>query len=91
MADLKVPPSPTASAYSSSSTSTNTSNSKKNGPPQTVTNVDDPSHPLHHHRRIVTDFEYGDVLGEGSYSTVRHAYTCSIYDSFPMQIGADWT
>ncbi|KAI9251731.1 kinase-like domain-containing protein [Sporodiniella umbellata] len=34
------------------------------------TEVDDPSHPLHHHRRIVTDFEYGDILGEGSYSTV---------------------
>ncbi|CEI87079.1 Putative AGC/PDK1 protein kinase [Rhizopus microsporus] len=34
------------------------------------TQVDDPSHPLHHHRRIVTDFEYGDILGEGSYSTV---------------------
>ncbi|KAI8881322.1 kinase-like protein [Backusella circina FSU 941] len=69
MADLKVPPSPTASAYSNSSTSTNASNTKKNAP-QTVTNVDDPSHPLYHHRRIVTDFEYGDVLGEGSYSTV---------------------
>ncbi|KAG1464331.1 hypothetical protein G6F46_006591 [Rhizopus delemar] len=26
--------------------------------------------PLHHHRRIVTDFEYGDIIGEGSYSTV---------------------
>ncbi|CAO3696991.1 unnamed protein product [Rhizopus microsporus] len=34
------------------------------------TQVDNPSHPLHHHRRIVTDFEYGDILGEGSYSTV---------------------
>ncbi|KAF7731381.1 3-phosphoinositide dependent protein kinase-1 [Apophysomyces ossiformis] len=38
--------------------------------PTTVTNVDDPSHPLFHHRRTVTDFEYGDILGEGSYSTV---------------------
>lgn len=35
------------------------------------TDVDDPSHPLHHHRRVVSDFEYGDILGEGSYSTVR--------------------
>ncbi|CAO3692100.1 unnamed protein product [Rhizopus stolonifer] len=34
------------------------------------TEADDPSHPLYHHRRIVTDFEYGDILGEGSYSTV---------------------
>ncbi|KAG1467551.1 hypothetical protein G6F56_004353 [Rhizopus delemar] len=34
------------------------------------TEADDPTHPLHHHRRIVTDFEYGDILGEGSYSTV---------------------
>ncbi|KAG0163714.1 3-phosphoinositide dependent protein kinase-1 [Apophysomyces sp. BC1034] len=38
--------------------------------PTTVTNVDDPSHPLFHHRRTVGDFEYGDILGEGSYSTV---------------------
>ncbi|KAI8084701.1 kinase-like domain-containing protein, partial [Halteromyces radiatus] len=36
----------------------------------TVTDIDDPSHPLHHHRRTVADFEYGDALGEGSYSTV---------------------
>lgn len=35
------------------------------------TEADDPTHPLHHHRRIVTDFEYGDILGEGSYSTVN--------------------
>jgi hypothetical protein len=32
--------------------------------------VDDPSHPLHHHRRTVTDFDYGEAIGEGSYSTV---------------------
>ncbi|KAG1463714.1 hypothetical protein G6F46_001470 [Rhizopus delemar] len=38
--------------------------------PVLSTNVDDPSHPLHHQRRTVTDFEYGDILGEGSYSTV---------------------
>ena len=35
------------------------------------TEVDDPSHPLYPHRRIVTDFEYGEILGEGSYSTVE--------------------
>ncbi|KAI8371756.1 kinase-like domain-containing protein [Radiomyces spectabilis] len=39
-------------------------------PPTNVTNIDDPSHPLFHHRRSVGDFTYGDVLGEGSYSTV---------------------
>ncbi|KAI9315564.1 kinase-like domain-containing protein [Dichotomocladium elegans] len=38
--------------------------------PTMTTDVDDPSHPLFHHRRTVTDFEYGPVLGEGSYSTV---------------------
>ncbi|KAI8331405.1 kinase-like domain-containing protein [Chlamydoabsidia padenii] len=38
--------------------------------PLTVTDVDDPSHPLYHHRRTVADFEYGEALGEGSYSTV---------------------
>ncbi|KAI8371005.1 kinase-like domain-containing protein [Blakeslea trispora] len=38
--------------------------------PTLSTDVDDPSHPLHHHRRVVTDFDYGDILGEGSYSTV---------------------
>ncbi|RCI06544.1 pkb-activating kinase-like protein [Rhizopus stolonifer] len=38
--------------------------------PSLNTEVDDPSHPLHLHRREVTDFEYGDILGEGSYSTV---------------------
>ncbi|ORX44260.1 kinase-like protein [Hesseltinella vesiculosa] len=35
-----------------------------------VTDLDDPNHPLHHHRRTVNDFEYGHALGEGSYSTV---------------------
>lgn len=39
--------------------------------PTLSTEVDDPSHPLYHHRRIVTDFDYGDILGEGSYSTVK--------------------
>ena len=39
--------------------------------PTLSTDVDDPSHPLHHHRRVVTDFDYGDILGEGSYSTVK--------------------
>ncbi|KAI9280470.1 kinase-like domain-containing protein [Sporodiniella umbellata] len=38
--------------------------------PSLSTEVDNPSHPLHLHRREVTDFEYGDILGEGSYSTV---------------------
>lgn len=41
-----------------------------NREPTLSTEVDDPSHPLYHHRRIVTDFDYGDILGEGSYSTV---------------------
>ncbi|KAI8330995.1 kinase-like domain-containing protein [Chlamydoabsidia padenii] len=38
-----------------------------------VTNVNDPSHPLHHQRRTVSDFDYGELLGEGSYSTVLMA------------------
>jgi hypothetical protein len=38
----------------------------------TVVSVDDPSHPLHHHRRMVTDFDYGEAIGEGSYSTVSY-------------------
>jgi 3-phosphoinositide dependent protein kinase-1 len=42
--------------------------------PTLSTEVDDPSHPLYHHRRIVTDFDYGDILGEGSYSTVKSFY-----------------
>ncbi|ORZ15857.1 kinase-like domain-containing protein [Absidia repens] len=41
--------------------------------PTTVTDVDDPRHPLHHHRRTVTDFDYGQLLGEGSYSLVLEA------------------
>lgn len=40
--------------------------------PTTVTSVDDPSHPLHLHRRTVTDFDFGDAIGEGSYSTVSY-------------------
>ncbi|KAI9256536.1 kinase-like domain-containing protein [Phascolomyces articulosus] len=38
--------------------------------PTTTTDVDNPAHPLYRHRRTVVDFEYGPVLGEGSYSTV---------------------
>jgi hypothetical protein len=34
---------------------------------------------LHHHRRIVTDFEYGDIIGEGSYSTVRQKVLCLLF------------
>lgn len=51
--------------------STASSNLAAGGPEPTLsTEVDDPSHPLFHHRRIVTDFDYGEILGEGSYSTV---------------------
>jgi 3-phosphoinositide dependent protein kinase-1 len=42
--------------------------------PTLDTEVDNPSHPLYHHRRVVNDFDYGDILGEGSYSTVRPHY-----------------
>jgi hypothetical protein len=52
------------------------------------TQVDDPSHPLHHHRRIVTDFEYGDILGEGSYSTVCVCITIIIL--FLFFVGTCW-
>lgn len=56
------------------STATNHStNLAAGGPEPTLsTEVDDPSHPLFHHRRIVTDFDYGETLGEGSYSTVQY-------------------
>lgn len=55
------------------STSTTSSHHTAGGPEPTLnTEVDDPSHPLFHHRRIVTDFDYGDILGEGSYSTVKY-------------------
>jgi 3-phosphoinositide dependent protein kinase-1 len=58
-----------SSRYSTSTTTT--SHQAAGGPEPTLnTEVDDPSHPLFYHRRIVTDFEYGDILGEGSYSTV---------------------
>lgn len=63
----ETPSSPKYSQYSTSSTY-----SAHVGPEPTLsTEVDDPSHPLYHHRRIVTDFDYGDILGEGSYSTVK--------------------
>lgn len=48
--------------------------------PTLSTDVDDPSHPLYHHRRIVTDFDYGDTLGEGSYSTVNALLCNMLYD-----------
>lgn len=55
--------------------STASSNSAAGGPEPTLsTEVDDPSHPLFHHRRIVTDFDYGEILGEGSYSTVEYIF-----------------
>ncbi|KAI8973042.1 kinase-like domain-containing protein [Pilobolus umbonatus] len=38
--------------------------------PTLSTEVDNPSHPLHPLRRDVGDFDYGDIIGEGSYSTV---------------------
>lgn len=47
-----------------------TTNLHPQQPPPPMTDVDDPSHPLYHHRRTVADFEYGEALGEGSYSTV---------------------
>ncbi|KAI9306561.1 kinase-like domain-containing protein [Cunninghamella echinulata] len=61
-------PLPTTSVSSSNSTNEIKNNNKTSS--VTVTNIDDPSHPLYQHRRIVSDFEYGDILGEGSYSTV---------------------
>ncbi|KAI7878635.1 Pkinase-domain-containing protein [Lichtheimia hyalospora FSU 10163] len=53
-----------------SSSNNNTTPPQQPPPPVTSTDVDDPSHPLFRHRRTVTDFDYGPVLGEGSYSTV---------------------
>jgi 3-phosphoinositide dependent protein kinase-1 len=65
----QVPSSPTRSS----------SNSSNHVPGPTLsTDVDDPSHPLYHHRRIVTDFDYGDILGEGSYSTVKYLLCISL-------------
>ncbi|KAL9551049.1 hypothetical protein MBANPS3_004451 [Mucor bainieri] len=61
-----APPSPTQSTSNQSLTN----NLHKGREPTLSTDVDDPSHPLYHHRRIVTDFDYGEILGEGSYSTV---------------------
>ncbi|GAN09504.1 3-phosphoinositide-dependent protein kinase 1-like isoform X3 [Mucor ambiguus] len=61
-----APPSPTQSTSNQSLTN----NLNKGREPTLSTDVDDPSHPLYHHRRIVTDFDYGEILGEGSYSTV---------------------
>ncbi|KAF1799726.1 kinase-like domain-containing protein [Mucor lusitanicus] len=61
-----APPSPTQSTSNQSLAN----NLAKGREPTLSTDVDDPSHPLYHHRRIVTDFDYGEILGEGSYSTV---------------------
>ncbi|KAI9489703.1 kinase-like domain-containing protein [Zychaea mexicana] len=47
-----------------------TTTTQSTSPPITTTDVDNPAHPLHRHRRAVVDFEYGPILGEGSYSTV---------------------
>lgn len=59
--------------------STASSNLAAGGPEPTLsTEVDDPSHPLFHHRRIVTDFDYGEILGEGSYSTVESIFHCDL-------------
>lgn len=58
------------------SPSSDTTQSQQNtAAPTTVTDVDDPRHPLHHHRRTVTDFDYGQILGEGSYSLVKYSTT----------------
>ncbi|CEP12771.1 hypothetical protein [Parasitella parasitica] len=62
-----APPS-LAQSTSNQSLINNSSNGRRE--PTLNTDVDDPSHPLYHHRRIVTDFDYGEILGEGSYSTV---------------------
>ncbi|KAL9539199.1 hypothetical protein PS6_011305 [Mucor atramentarius] len=60
-----APPSPTQSTSNHSIAN----NINKGREPTLSTDVDNPSHPLYHHRRIVTDFDYGEILGEGSYST----------------------
>ncbi|KAG2206426.1 hypothetical protein INT46_002904 [Mucor plumbeus] len=64
-----VPPSPTQSATHLAPNQSLINNGGGHEPTLN-TDVDDPSHPLYHHRRIVTDFDYGEILGEGSYSTV---------------------
>lgn len=64
-----APPSPTQSTTQSTSNQSLINNGGGREPTLN-TDVDDPSHPLYHHRRIVTDFDYGEILGEGSYSTV---------------------
>ncbi|CAO3643930.1 unnamed protein product [Cunninghamella blakesleeana] len=66
MEELNMEPSTTTNITSSSSTN----DIKTKTSSVTVANIDYPSHPLYQHRRIVSDFEYGDILGEGSYSTV---------------------
>jgi hypothetical protein len=70
----QIPSSPTRS--SSSNSSSHVTGGRE---PTLSTDVDDPSHPLYHHRRIVTDFDYGDILGEGSYSTVNYKLLVSFY------------
>ncbi|KAI8647057.1 kinase-like domain-containing protein [Parasitella parasitica] len=62
-----VPPSLTQSTSTHSLANNGNSGRRE---PTLNTDVNDPSHPLYHHRRIVTDFDYGEILGEGSYSTV---------------------
>ncbi|CAO3600542.1 unnamed protein product [Absidia cylindrospora] len=63
-----------ANNHAQQSPSPNTTSAQQNdATPTNVTDVDDPRHPLHHHRRTVTDFDYGQLLGEGSYSLVLEA------------------
>ena len=62
-----------------SSSNNNTTQPHQPPPPVTSTDVDDPSHPLFRHRRTVTDFDYGPVLGEGSYSTVGDTIDIHVY------------
>lgn len=60
-----------AGSSSNNNTSLSSTTQQQQPPaPVTATDVDDPSHPLFRHRRTVTDFDYGPILGEGSYSTV---------------------
>ncbi|KAI9475657.1 MAG: 3-phosphoinositide-dependent protein kinase 1-like protein [Benjaminiella poitrasii] len=68
----QIPASAIQLDYNNNNNNNNNSNLNHNGGREPVlsTNVDDPSHPLHYYRRVVTDFDYGDILGEGSYSTV---------------------
>lgn len=66
------------SSSNNTTLSSNTTQQQQPPPPVTSTDVDDPSHPLFRHRRTVTDFDYGPVLGEGSYSTVGDTKQSSI-------------